>query len=60
MGKLADLKSAAESKLATVHADVTAYISALESKVASNRLTFYTAGAVVLFIVIAIVWHKLK
>ena len=37
MGLLQQLKGAATTKLGSVHADVMAYIQALESRVAGNR-----------------------
>lgn len=58
MSKLDDLKKAAEDKLATVHADVVAYVSALETKIATNKFWLYGGGAVLVLFVIWVVFHK--
>ena len=56
MSKLADLKKAAEDKLASVHADVLSYVNALESKVSANKYTVYAACGLAIILVV-VIWH---
>lgn len=60
MSKLADLKKLAADKLATVHDDVTNYVTALEGKVQSNRNVAYGIAAAVAVVVILLFVHHLK
>lgn len=56
MSKLDDLKTKAADKLATVHADVSAYVTALEAKVSGNRYTIYAIAALGIIVAVS-VWH---
>lgn len=60
MSKLDDLKKEAADKLATVHADVAKYVTALEDKVQSNRNVWHGAAAAAAVIVILLIVHHLK
>lgn len=57
--KLADLKAAATAKLATVHADVSSYVSALDTSVKANK--FWIAGGSAMgFILGYLVGHYIR